>query len=219
MLIVSVMFKLIPLSKWGRVQANRLRFSKLISQNINLSLPKLSRTNSEPIIYDLVMWGTLNPDKGFDRLISVCRRNQNIRAKVLSRSNSFLEAHKTNGHLPENIEMDLRSEFITDLEIDTLLLSSKFAFLPQRQATQSAQLALAISRGVPVICSDIPAFDEFKYLEPWIYCLDFDEKIKLDDTIKHIIDHYDQNIYNDRNLQIDRIFDPYINQDFLIKCL
>ena len=111
--------------------------------------------------FDVVMWGSLNTEKGLDRFISFASAFPNLSFGVLARKNARLVELKESLTKLPNLDWALREDYIPDLEIFKFVQSGKVAFLCQRESTQSAQLPLALSLGLPVVTTDCGSFPEF----------------------------------------------------------
>ena len=110
---------------------------------------------------DVIMWGSLNREKGLDRFLKTAAANKSISFGVLARRTDRLESERQASISIDNVHWDLRDQYIPDQEIFRFVQSGRIAFLCQRESTQSAQLPLALALGVPVLASDCGSFPEF----------------------------------------------------------
>jgi glycosyltransferase involved in cell wall biosynthesis len=110
---------------------------------------------------DVIMWGSLNREKGLDRFLEVAAANESISFGVLARRTDQLELQRQAAISIGNVHWDLRDQYVPDQEIFRFVQSGRIAFLCQRESTQSAQLPLALALAVPVVASDCGSFPEF----------------------------------------------------------
>ena len=164
--LIQFFCSFIFLSKKGMNLANKkfflVRPSKFLGVlPIAIDEKKLSIKNAPSTCFDFIMWGSLNHEKGLDRFIQVARRLPNKSFAVMSRSNNYLQSLKKINSDLKNFKWFLSKRFIDDKEIFRFIDSSKFAFMLQRESTQSGQLPLALALGKSVFASDAGSFPEF----------------------------------------------------------
>ena len=190
--LIQFFCSFIFLSKKGMCLATKkfflVRQSKFLGVlPIAINEKKLFVETRDSFCFDFIMWGSLNHEKGLDRFIQVARRLPNKSFAVMSRSNNYLQALKKANSDLNNFKWLLYDRFIEDREIFEFIASSKFAFMLQRESTQSGQLPLALAFGKSVFASDAGSFPEF--LNEVKFSKIFQNSKSEDEIINDVVSH------------------------------
>jgi glycosyltransferase involved in cell wall biosynthesis len=160
---IAFRFRFICLSEYGKnVAKNNIFIGHRVVKDIVPLGIELSPLEDNNKIYDFCMWGSLSDDKGLDRVLHFSALYPQYRICILTRSNSAIISFAAKyQNICPNLIFKLSKNYIPDSEIFAMVSSTKVVLLPQRYATQSAQLPIALGLGVPVISSDVGSFNEF----------------------------------------------------------
>lgn len=109
----------------------------------------------------LLFFGLIRDYKRLDLLIEAVNRLENPNIKVVIAGNASDSDIKKYTNMIRNKELfDLRFGFVKNEDIATYFVNSDFLVLPYESATQSGPSLVAINYGIPIIASNIPAFEE-----------------------------------------------------------
>ena len=112
-----------------------------------------------------LFFGFIRHYKGLDLLIAAAnmlRHNQHKFKIIISGNVSNLKVWKNYlGLIEDESFFSLNIRFITNEEIPFFFQKAHFLILPYRQVTQSGPFLTAINYNVPVIASDLPAFENY----------------------------------------------------------
>lgn len=120
----------------------------------------------------LVMYGNQSYYKGTDMLVdAIALLPKEFQEKVSTTivgktSDDYLSLLQKKA---EALDVHIIPEFVSDDELNHLILDSNVIVLPYREISQSGVLLLALYFERPIICSDLPSFRETLYSVPKDY--------------------------------------------------
>ena len=156
---------------------------------------------------DVIMWGSLNKEKGLDRFLEIAAANESISFGILARRTDQIELERQANISISNVHWDLRDQYIPDHDIFRFVQSGRIAFLCQRESTQSAQLPLALALAVPVVASDCGSFPE--YIGNGIYSICVPNNLAGDELVDCLTEHIAKILenYPKASQEANKIFD------------
>jgi glycosyltransferase involved in cell wall biosynthesis len=132
----------------------------------------------------VLLFGRLEPYKGVDVLARAMDRVWAERPETMLLVAGVGAAA---GDVPDDPRVELRLEYIPEVELDALFGRSSLVVLPYVQASQSGVAALALGRGVPTLVSDAGALPEMALDDSFV--VRAGDETALADAILAHLDH------------------------------
>ena len=130
-----------------------------------LGVPVAERPLPTPARPTVLLFGRLQRYKGVSVLLEAMSLVWNSRPDVLLRiAGEGPEAAR----VPADERIDLRSGYVPEADVESLLAETTVAVLPYVQASQSGVGSLALSYGIPAIVSDVGSLRELAVDETYV---------------------------------------------------
>lgn len=146
------------------------------------------RLNWKENEFYVLFFGQIKKAKGLDLLLDAFQHVDNARLVIAGKvwKDDFnIYQEKIDAHQLRNIELNIR--FITDEERELFFKAADVIVLPYRKIYQSGVLLMALSYGLPVLASDLPANAEIIHDNETGFLFKTDDATDLADKLNTMV--------------------------------